>query len=53
MTNHKHGLDLLFSRRDLLQRSGVGLGMLGLAGVLSDRHELGAAPVSHANPLAP
>jgi Protein of unknown function (DUF1501) len=42
------------SRRELLKRSGVGLGMLGLAGVLSDNTELFAGPTSGiaVNPLA-
>jgi hypothetical protein len=39
------------TRRDLLARSGTGLGVLGLAGVLADAGELAAAPA--ANPLAP
>ena len=43
------------SRRELLCRSGLGLGMLGLAGVLSDQGSLAAAPADAAgyrNPLA-
>jgi hypothetical protein len=38
------------SRRDLLQRLGTGLGVIGLAGLLTNQHALGAAAVS---PLAP
>ncbi|HKA06652.1 MAG TPA: DUF1501 domain-containing protein, partial [Gemmataceae bacterium] len=38
------------SRREWLTRTGTGLGMLGLAGVLADAGFLSAAPV---NPLAP
>jgi len=34
----------LLSRRELLERSGTGLGMLGLAAVLDQAGELGAAP---------
>jgi uncharacterized protein DUF1501 len=44
--------DLLLSRRELLQRSGMGLGLLGLAGVLAADGSLSAAP-SAVNPLAP
>ena len=40
------------SRRELLQRTGTGLGVLGLAGLLAD--ELKAAPsVASTTPLAP
>lgn len=39
----------LFSRRDMLARSGVGMGMLGLAGLLSEP----AAADPPADPLAP
>ena len=35
-------------RRELLERSGTGLGMLGLAAVLDQAGELGAAPRAHA-----
>ena len=43
------------SRRDLLQRSGIGLGMLGLAGVLADSSDLsaGSQESSGSNPLVP
>src|SRR4051794_31514336 len=45
------------TRRELLARTGTGLGLLGLAGVLADAGRLGAAepPVTHApgSPLAP
>src|SRR5688572_13091652 len=46
------------SRRELLRRSGIGLGMLGLAGVLADGGLLNAAdaeserPGGYQNPLA-
>jgi hypothetical protein len=43
---------LALTRRDLLRRSGLGLGMLGLAGVLASDGRLGAAPAGD-NPLAP
>jgi Protein of unknown function (DUF1501) len=39
------------SRRELLTRAGTGLGMLGLAGLLSDADRVSAAPA--VNPLAP
>jgi len=47
------GLPPLLTRRELLARSGMGLGMLGLAGVLADGREL-AAEVSGntSSPLA-
>lgn len=38
------------TRREFLHRSGVGMGMLGLAGVLSDAD---AAMPNHPNPMAP
>src|SRR5207244_639186 len=41
----------LYSRRDLLARTGTGLGLLGLAGLLADADPLAAAPAD--NPLAP
>jgi hypothetical protein len=42
------------SRRELLARTGTGLGMLGLAGVLSGQGELSATELSKSsNPLAP
>ena len=44
--------DLFLSRRDLLQRSGLGFGLLGLAGVLAADGSLAAAPAA-GNPLAP
>jgi hypothetical protein len=43
----------VFSRRELLARTGTGLGMLGLAGVLADEGSLAAASVGAVNPLAP
>ncbi len=43
---------LPFSRREMLRRTGTGLGMLGLAGLLAD--DLKAAPATvSVNPLAP
>ena len=39
------------SRRELLERGGTGLGMLGLAAVLDQAGELGAAPAPDAAPL--
>lgn len=52
---HVNGLSTAINRRDLLQRSGMGLGMLGLAGVLSDSGQLRAAPPDavEANEMAP
>src|SRR5437660_198097 len=45
--------DLFLTRRQLLQRSGMGFGLLGLAGLLRDQNLLAAqAPVS-VNPMAP
>lgn len=41
------------SRRELLKRTGCGLGMLGLAGVLADSDRAWAAPASAPGPLAP
>ena len=43
------------TRRELLKRSGIGLGMLGLAGVLSDNHELVAGTNTNelAGPMSP
>ena len=48
-------LNLPLTRRDLLARSGMGFGLLGLAGVLAGERQLGAAPVTEASrsPLAP
>ncbi|GAB4154309.1 MAG: DUF1501 domain-containing protein [Planctomycetaceae bacterium] len=51
-------LNVVFSRREMLQRTGTGLGMLGLAGVLADAGELGATAEAGtrqpgANPLSP
>jgi hypothetical protein len=45
----------LISRRDLLRRTGTGLGVLGLAGLLNQNGLLAgeAAPASAASPLAP
>jgi hypothetical protein len=41
----------LYSRRELLRRTGTGLGLLGLAGLLADADQVSAAPAG--NPLAP
>lgn len=43
---------MLFTRREMLRRSGTGLGMLGLAGLLADAGLLGTAHAA-SNPLAP
>src|SRR3954462_11825555 len=43
---------LPISRRELLARSGTGLGLLGLAGLLGDRAAARPAPQASANPLA-
>jgi hypothetical protein len=43
--------DLTFSRREMLRRSGTGLGALGLAALLAD--EAKGAPKAASNPLAP
>ncbi|HET6879049.1 MAG TPA: DUF1501 domain-containing protein [Pirellulales bacterium] len=50
-----HHLSSCFSRRELLARSGMGLGMLGLAGLLSDEDCLkpAAAASGYANPMSP
>ncbi len=40
-------------RRTMLTRTGTGLGMLGLAGVLADQGELAGATAASGNPLAP
>jgi len=46
--------DLPLTRRQMLGRTGTGLGMLGLFGVLSDAGMLDAAPaIDPRNPLAP
>jgi len=43
---------MLLTRREMLRRSGTGLGMLGLAGLLADAGLLGTARAA-GNPLAP
>ena len=46
----------LLSRRELLKRSGMGFGMLGLAGILSDddvRSASAADTTGYQNPLSP
>jgi hypothetical protein len=45
--------DLFLTRRDLLRRSGMGLGMLGLAGVLASNGQLAQAAETDPNPLVP
>ncbi|MBS0210875.1 MAG: DUF1501 domain-containing protein [Planctomycetes bacterium] len=48
--------DATISRRQLLRRAGMGLGVLGLAGVLNDDRLLSsasAAPAGYVNPMAP
>jgi hypothetical protein len=45
--------DHFLTRRELLRRGGMGVGMLGLAGVLGGQGMLGAATASSVNPLAP
>ncbi len=40
----------IISRRDMLRRSGQGVGMLGLAGLLADQHLLAAASGASAQP---
>jgi hypothetical protein len=54
MTNFRHDNQPLINRRDMLQRTGVGFGMLGLAGVLADCGDATAAPSASGsnNPLA-
>jgi len=54
MNSEQETISALFSRREMLKRSGVGLGMLGLAGVLADNGELiaGSSPDGGASPLA-
>jgi hypothetical protein len=54
MHNKLETTSTFFSRREMLKRSGVGLGMLGLAGVLADNDKLFAGSPSGdgANPLA-
>src|SRR5947209_8748809 len=42
----------IFTRRELLRRSGMGFGALGLAHLLAGDSALSAVPV-HTNPLAP
>jgi hypothetical protein len=51
MSRHPPRLeDLFLTRRDLLRRSGMGLGMLGLAGMLASEERAAASAI---NPLAP
>jgi hypothetical protein len=54
MNHHPEQPAAFVSRRDMLKRSGVGLGILGLAGVLADNAELVAAsrPAASGRPLA-
>lgn len=44
---------LPFSRRDMLQRMGTGLGVVGLASLLRDNNLLAADVAGAANPMAP
>ena len=54
MPRHHSAPDTPLSRRDLLRRGGMGLGLLGLAGVLADDGARAGSPSSSAlNPLAP
>ena len=41
------------TRRELLQRCGMGFGMLGLTAVLSDAGELANSPITASGPLSP
>jgi hypothetical protein len=55
ITNHDASYQPTLSRRELLRSTGVGLGMLGLAGLFSDCGELLASegdPTLASNPLA-
>ena len=47
--------EIELTRRDMLQRSGIGLGMLGLAGLFADQEEVRASPAydDAADPLTP
>lgn len=55
MRDELANLPSIFSRREMLKRTGCGLGLLGLAGVLADNAELyaAAAGISTQSPLAP
>ena len=54
MNNHEQEVLRTLTRRELLTRSGIGLGMLGLAGVLADARELPAATeIDGGSPLSP
>lgn len=44
---------LPFSRRDLLRRTGAGMGLLGLAGVLAQNGLMAADAPAYQNPLSP
>ncbi|MGC3968855.1 MAG: DUF1501 domain-containing protein [Pirellulales bacterium] len=55
-----HAVNIPLSRRDMLARTGTGLGMLGLAGILGDEKMLAAATpaassqaASYGNPMLP
>ena len=43
----------MLTRRDLLQRTGTGFGLLGLAGLLADQSLLADPPARATSPLAP
>ncbi|MBI3410127.1 MAG: DUF1501 domain-containing protein [Planctomycetes bacterium] len=45
--------DPFLTRRQLLQRGGMGFGLLGLAGLMRDQGELAAQSPVNVNPLAP
>ncbi len=51
--NHEPDNSIPYSRRELLTRSGTGLGMLALAGVMNDAGMLPAAGTGTSGPLAP
>ena len=57
MDNHAHEKNALpiMDRRQLLQRCGTGLGVMGLAGLLGDERMLASSAQadSYSNPLAP
>src|SRR4051794_13267854 len=43
----------MLTRRDMLQRTGTGFGLVGLAGLLGDQRMLAEAPAASSSPLAP
>src|SRR6266446_9950837 len=44
---------MLYNRREMLRRTGTGLGLVGLFGVLGDAGYLDATEIDSRNPLAP